>query len=139
MIRNKKIVRLLCLERDIFSVWKNICILFVSFLIISGCSKYEKFEKNKWNQKNDLGYYDYRESMLDDVVKNYQLKGKSIQQLRSMFGDLDIFSEKIGCQIQFNIITEFGTNIDPIYSKDLIFKLNADSIIVDIQVTEFKR
>jgi hypothetical protein len=111
----------------------------MSFLIISGCSKYEKFDKNKWNQKNDLGYYDYRESMLEDVVKNYQLKGKSIQQLRNMFGELDIFSKKMGCQIQFNIITEFGANIDPIYSKDLIFKLNADSIIVDIQVTEFKR
>jgi hypothetical protein len=139
MIRNKKIVRQQCLERDIFSVWKTNCLLFMSFLIISGCSKNEKFEKNKWNQKNDLGYYDYRESMLEDVVKNYQLKGKSIQQLRNMFGELDIFYEKMGCQIQFNIITEFGANIDPIYSKDLIFKLNADSIIVDVHVTEFKR
>jgi len=36
-------------------------------------------------------------------------------------------------------VTDYGWDIDPVYTKDLVFKLNKDSIVVDYKINEWKK
>lgn len=62
-----------------------------------------------------------------------------IKQLRNLFGSNDIngvYKFEDALRIHMNIITDYGWNIDPQYTKDLYLYLNIDSMVTSFEVTE---
>lgn len=84
------------------------------------------------------GYFDRREPMLDDLLENHSLKGQSIGKLRKLFGsnDLEVYEYDHQLTIQMNIVTDYGWDIDPQYTKDLFLYLNQDSVVTSFEVKE---
>lgn len=119
----------------------NFCIVFVlAFLVFAGCyfRETKKFNKADWNDLSG-GYFNKRGPMLEDLLTNHQLKGKNIGQLRKLFGqkDLGVYEYDHQLIIYMNIITDFGWNIDPQYTKDLYLYLNKDSVVTSFKVKEY--
>lgn len=113
----------------------RICICCSVFLFVS-CQQSMSFDKTKWNQRNSIGSYDYRDQMLEDLIAKHKLKGKSINDLRDIFGEIIVFKCDDQNCIHFNIVTEYGNFIDPVYTKDLIIFLNKDSIVSEYKIRE---
>jgi len=102
--------------------------IFISLLFFSCSFNNQKFNTQRWNLKDDIGHYSYRESMLDDLLENHKIKGLSITELEKFLGEIKI-DEPNKNEIYFNIVTDFGFDIDPFYRKDLILELDKNSIV----------
>lgn len=113
-------------------------IIFMIVGLISSCSSDIRFEKQKWKQKDDLANYSYRDRMLNDLTNNYKLKGISFRQLRSLIGKPDGKTEKDSCFFYYNIIINYGHDIDPVYVKYLEFNINRDSLVTKFEIKEIK-
>lgn len=111
-------------------------IFFCAIILIVSCSQ-KKFNKADWNSFRD-GYFDKREPILEDLVTNYRLKGKSIKQLRTLLGPYDLEVREVDNKltIQMNVVTDFGWDIDPVYTKDLYLYLNKDSVVTSFEIKE---
>ncbi|MBD1393082.1 hypothetical protein [Mucilaginibacter glaciei] len=107
--------------------------LMILLFALSSCQ--QKFDKNLWSERNDLGMYPNRKSMLDDVVKNHKIKGQSYKQIIELLGKSTGLEDN---KLYYNIITDYGWDIDPIYAKDLIITFNRDSIATGFNVKEWK-
>lgn len=107
----------------------TICILLFS------CNNYKrpdsiKFDRNEWSIENDGIMYPNRDRMLDDLLKNYKLKGITYNQLIETLGaepDYDNIYE---------IVVYYQYDIDPQYVKVLEFTFDKDSSVVDWKVIE---
>ncbi len=116
---------------------KYLTILFVLF--ISSCSfNQEKYNKQKWNLKDDVGYYSYRDPMLKDLLENHKLKGLNISELENLFGKIEIDSLNKK-EIVFNVVVDFGSDIDPVHTKNLIIILDKNSIAKDYKIIEWNK
>ncbi|MES2589417.1 MAG: hypothetical protein V4622_10585 [Bacteroidota bacterium] len=115
-------------------------LIFSLILIISlfSCSRNVEYNKELWDVKNDGFYYSNREFMLDDLINNYHLKGKHIKELNEIFNNVVVDTFENHYRISFNIVTDYGWNIDPVYTKDLILELNKDSIVKSVEVFEHR-
>lgn len=112
-------------------------ISIVSILLIMqiiGCQPNMKFNKTDWNSKEDWDY-PYREDMLNDLVKNHKIKGLTYHQLIDSIGKPEHDSKGA---VFYNVITDFGSDIDPVYIKTLTLHLNKDSIVNGFEVVEWK-
>ncbi len=107
------------------NIWLLIPVLILS--ILYSCSRELKFDKEKWNKKNDLGYPEYRVRMLDNLLSIYDFQGSSLGELHEMLDTnyMTIRSNKI----YINIETSHGFDIDPVYTKDFILILDTFSIV----------
>jgi opacity protein-like surface antigen len=112
---------------------KCFLILFTLILSITSCLKKTEFNKEKWNKRNSMGYHFYRDEMLDNLLKTQELKGKNLNELKNIFGIVEVDTFDNLSYINFNIVTDFGFDIDPVYTKDLILELN-DSIVQKVRV-----
>ena len=116
---------------------KYLTILFILFF--SSCYfNQEKFNKQKWNLKDDVGYYSYREPMLKDLLENHKIKGLNITELENLFGKIEIDSSNKK-ELFFNVVVDFGWDIDPVYTKDLIIPLDNNSIAKDYKIIEWNK
>jgi hypothetical protein len=73
--------------------------------------------------------------MLHDVVTNHKLKGLKYKELVSYLGSADAVEES---KVYYNIIIGYGFDIDPVYTKDLVFTLSPDSVVKSFQVVEWR-
>jgi len=114
-----------------FAVW----LLFLCFL--GSCANQIKFDKNKWqpNGETEQPPY-YRREMLNDLLTNYKLVGKQYANIISLLG---IPSFKDSCNFGYNVIVDYGSDIDPIYTKTLDFVFSKDSIIISCKVNEWRK
>jgi hypothetical protein len=116
-------------------------IKYFLFLIIClfSCKNEIKFDSSKWNDKDDLGLYLYRKNMIDDIIENDLVKGKSFAELEKMFGTLEVDSLNNQKVIIQNIDIEYGLNIDPVSITDFIIFLNDNNKGINTKlVTEEK-
>lgn len=44
-----------------------------------------KFDIEKWNDDADCGSFLYRNAMIDDLLNNYHLKGKTVEEITQIF------------------------------------------------------
>lgn len=75
-----------------------------------------------------------RKSMLDDVIKNHAIKGRSYRQIVELLGEEESEANKL----YYNIITDYGWDIDPIYLKSLVITFDKDSIATGFEIKECK-
>lgn len=96
--------------------------------------KFTKFNKDDWNHRSFRGPYDRRYDMLDDLLKNYHLKGMKVYQLKELLGssDVEVFTENDTLQIKMNVFTEQGWR--PAKTKNLIVYLDKDSVVTSYKV-----
>jgi len=111
-------------------------LLFVILLLIS-CNETGqlKFDKTKWDTKDDIEF-PYRNKMLNDLTTNYKLVGLKYREILKLLGEPD-YRDTIS--FGYRLIEDFGSDIDPIYSKNLAFKLDKDSIITSYKIEEWKK
>ena len=113
-------------------------IIILSFILLSfACNP--KFEKTGWLYQGDVGIYPNREIMLNDQTENNKLKGLTYRELIAKIGPDENFKSGYDTCIFYSIVTDFGWDIDPVYTKDLVFKFNKDSVVVDYEIKEWKK
>lgn len=112
-------------------------ILFFTVIgIACNISSKSKFNKEDWCKIEDLQLHPNRVKMLDDLLKNNTLKGLTVSQLIDKLGHPDFNTPPDSNKIYYNIVTEYGLDIDPFYSKNLIFTYSHDSIITNFIIDE---
>lgn len=122
---------------------KQQTILTLIILLLSvgftSCNANEKFDKAKWQEQGDLRIYSHRKSMLNDLTKNYKLTGLSYRQLINLIGEPENYSDKEKNIIYYEIETDYGNDIDPVYTKTLQLKLTKDSTVESFEIKEWKK
>jgi hypothetical protein len=118
--------------------WARSKWLLAAFILtMFSCNKQIKFDKNKWNEQTDpLFPSSYRPKMLNDLTTNYKLIGLSYHQLIERLGMPD---NKESSLVSYKIVVEYGSDIDPVYTKDLKFTYSKDSSITSFKVVEWKK
>jgi hypothetical protein len=111
-------------------------LLTIGTILILTTSCHQKFDKEKWNTQEDLRTYPFRESMLSDILENKKLIGLPCRQILDSLGQPNAIENG---QIYYSSNIEYGTDIDPVYFKDLVFTFDKDSIVTDIKIKEWKK
>jgi hypothetical protein len=106
---------------------------------LTSCKNNLSFDKAGWIFQGDLGSYPNRDKMLDDLTKNQKLKGLTYRQLIDKIGEPEKnISGEENHTISYDIVTDYGHDIDPEYIKTLVFRFDNDSIITDFTINEIK-
>ncbi len=111
---------------------KYVIFLLLMIFCISSCKT--RFNKEKW-VNDDLGG-DQRNDMLDDLVANHKIIGLKYSQLIDSFGE-PVHTED-SSEVFYTILENYDI-IDPISGKDLVIKLNRDSIVTGFYINNWKR
>jgi len=114
----------------------RILLLFFIILFVSCNDISQKFDKKKWDEKEDWDY-PYRDGIVNDLIKHHQLKGLSYKQLVDSIGYPENLTDTDG--VYYQVVMDFGSDIDPVHTKYLMFKLNKDSVITDFKIKEWKK
>lgn len=112
---------------------KNLCLCVILFLL-TGCNS--KFDRQKWMIQEDVEYYPYRKSMVNDLMKNHHFQGLSYWQLTDSLGKPD--GNYSPNEISYLIDIKYDM-IDPVYFKNLVFRFNKDSVVTGCEVKEWKK
>ncbi len=109
---------------------KTIAIVFFAFnVILFSCgSKEMKFDKKKWNEKNDM-FYANRERMVNDLMKNHLKIGMNYYEVINLLGMHSNDSSFFVASIAYEISVDYGWNIDPQEGKTLYLEFSKDSIL----------
>jgi hypothetical protein len=111
------------------------CVFFV--LILISCNK--KFDKGGWNYSGpdigDLKEYPNRNKMVDDLLENHTIKGLTIKQVFDLLGETEMENNTIN----YTILIDFGSDIDPVHTKDLEIKFNENGIAQSVKIVEWKK
>jgi len=122
------------------SLKKVILISSIAALSILGCRRLTSnvpFDKEKWLEQEDWDY-PRRDNMIDDLIKNRKLKGLTYKQMIELLGDPQgNAQDSIG--VYYQIVEDFGSDIDPVYTKNLSIEFNKDSIINKVKIEEWKK
>ncbi len=95
----------------------------------------QKFNQEKWNEGFD-GFYTYREKMIDDVMNNYLKNGMTKKEVIQLLEKPDYEENN---KIKYNILVDYGWNIDPVETKNLCIYLSTDSLVKKINLEHWKQ
>jgi len=110
---------------------------YIIFCLIVFSSCGQKFDKIKWAEDYKSGIPGpNRSKMLDDLTSNYKLVNIKYSQLVDLLGNPDYIESS---EISYDIIVDYGTDIDPVYTKNLDFSFSKDSVITSYKVREWKK
>jgi len=78
--------------------------------------------------------------MVQDLIGKHQLIGLTTRQVRDLLGDADHteLGEKPNC-VTYQVLLDFGWDIDPVHTKDLVLEFNEDSIVTKVDLLEWKK
>ena len=85
-------------------------------------------------------FYTYRKHMVNDLVNNHLKLGMELNEIEYLLGKPDgidsISTEKN--EIIYGIIEDYGWDIDPIETQDLILTFNTDSSLYSVKFKTWK-
>ena len=88
-----------------------------------------EFDKSKWNERFD-GFYEYRENMVEDLMQNHLKKGTDYKKVVELLGEpVDSQNNKTN-EISYEIMVDYGWNIDPMEGKVLYLEFEKDSTLI---------
>lgn len=108
------------------------------YIFLSSCNNEIKFDKIGWTIKDDIGLHPNRDKMLNDLIHNQKLKGLTYRQLIFKIGEPESNMTGGRNSIYYDIVTDYGLNIDPVSVKSLEFRFDKDSIITDYTINEWR-
>lgn len=123
---------------------KNRLLLIFALLLLISCDSIipsAKFDRKRWDEKEDWDY-PYRNEMADDLVKHHKLKGLTYKQLiDSLGGAEENMTDKNGVKdgVYYQLLMDFGSDIDPVHTRYLVIKLSKDSIVTGYKIEEWKK
>ena len=82
-------------------------------------------------------FWPYRDGMLDDLTNNQKLIGLKYREAVKLLGESNYTEEDIS--LTYNIITDYGSDIDPVYIKTLQLEFNRDSTLTSFHVKEWRK
>ena len=113
-------------------------VLTLLALALISCQRKQKFDKRKWAEVADLMTFPNRKFMIDDLVQDYQLKGKTFYQLTELLGPPQSKLDST-LQVYYDIDVDYGFDIDPVYSKTLTIEFDKDTIVRKYEMNEWKK
>ena len=117
---------------NIFLFYILLCFLFVA------CNLTDiKFEKEKWNERDDI-FYAYREKMVKDLMKNHLKKGMTYKEVIELLGEHGYYQYIPSNTIGYEIMVDYGWNIDPQKGKTLYIEFTEDSTIKEFRLEKWK-
>jgi len=116
----------------------NRAVIVIACALVS-CGKHQmEFDKSKWNKSFD-GVYEYRERMVNDLMENHIVEGMSYAQLVDLMGQPENYGNVKPNTIGYEIMVDYGWNIDPVEGKTLFLELSQDSMVVDYKLDHWNR
>ena len=112
-------------------------ILTILFLLTSCGVKEMEFDKSKWNKRFD-GFYEYRENMVQDLMENHLEKGMEIKKVIELLGEPGNYHNKKENEIIYEIMVDYGWNIDPMEGKELHIEFDKDSILTNYNLVHWE-
>jgi outer membrane protein assembly factor BamE (lipoprotein component of BamABCDE complex) len=112
----------------------NKIFLLIVITLLSSCGvKDMEFEKSKWNERFD-GFYEYRENMVQDLMENHLEKGMELKNVVKLLGEPGNYHNKEENEIIYEIMVDYGWNIDPMEGKELHIEFDKDSIVTNFRI-----
>lgn len=96
-----------------------------------------EFDKSKWNERFD-GFYEYRENMVQDLMENHLEKGMELKKVFELLGEPGNYQNQEEKEIIYEIMEDYGWNIDPMETKELYIKFDKDSIVTQFKLKHWK-
>ena len=96
-----------------------------------------EFDKSKWNERID-GFYKYRENMVQDLMEVHLKTGMELKNVIDLLGKPENYHNKKSNEIIYEIMVDYGWNIDPIEGKELHFEFDKDSTVTDIRLKHWE-
>lgn len=113
-----------------------ICILLT---ILTSCKNELAFDSEKWNEQTDVGIYPNRELMLRDIIENKKLIGFTYKAIFDSLGQPENYSNRRMNEIWYSVTVNYGIDIDPVYSKDLLLTFGKDSTVYKVEIREWRK
>jgi hypothetical protein len=119
-------------------IMRQIIIISILTSLFSGCqSKEMKFDKNKWNEKDDV-VYAFRENMVNDLMKNYLKKGMTYKEVMELLGKTEYNQNDLPNTIGYEIMVNYGWNIDPQKGETLYIEFTNDSTLKSVRLEKWE-
>ncbi len=109
----------------------------VIFLLTSCNNQRMEFDKEKWNERDDI-FYANREKMVTDLMENHLKKGMTYKEVLNLLGSSENYQNDSPNTIGYEIMVDYGWNIDPQKGTTLYIEFTNDSIVKDIKLEEWK-
>lgn len=113
----------------------NLIYLLLIFIAITSCNNADKFDRQKWSSGDGLNY-PLRDNIVDDLLKNHQLKGLTYRQVIDSLGspqNRDTLT--LSYQILDNSF-DYHRSKKPIHKKNLVLHFNKDSVVTNAEIYE---
>jgi hypothetical protein len=115
-----------------------ILFIVITSLLNSCVSKSQKFDKIKWNESED-GFYLHRENMVEDLTKNYLKSATKYERIIFLLGQPENLNDEEENTISYELMTDFGWDIDPVEVKTLKIKISKDSTLLNYKIEHWKK
>ncbi len=119
-------------------------ILLLLSICLTSCDQSKPFEKDGWQKKLDWDYPN-RNAMVQDLLDNHKLTGLSTRSVNDLLGEenrVDLLErpDTNGRNyMTYQVLMDFGWDIDPVHTKYLVLDFNEDSIITKAELFEWKK
>lgn len=115
-------------------------LFIISFFALSlfSCQSHKKFDKLKWAEVADLMTFPNRKFMIKNLLENYQLKGKKYADIVNLLGKPQSKLDS-NLKVSYDIDVDYGSDIDPIYSKTLSILFDKDTVVNSFEIHEWKK
>lgn len=111
---------------------------FIFSLFFASCGvEQKKFDKNTWNDMDDIMYAN-RESMISDLMENHLRQGMTYKEVVELLGKPENYANIKSNTIGYEIMVDYGWDIDPVKGKTLYIELTKDSTVNDFKLEEWK-
>jgi hypothetical protein len=96
----------------------------------------KSLNKTAWTKPDDALPPSSRKYMIEDLIQHHKLIGLSVDSLVNLLGEPDNeYSDS--SSISYDLIVDYGHDIDPVYVKSLVFDFGPDSIIKKYKIEEW--
>lgn len=116
---------------------KIMFLVYLTFTLAACGQTAMKFDKAKWSVREDI-FYAYRERMTDDLMKNYLKKGMTYREVVELLGSADDFQSGPSGSLAYEIMVDYGWNIDPQKGKTLYINLAEDSTVKNWRLEKWR-
>jgi hypothetical protein len=104
-------------------------------IYVSGCERKEQFDSVAWAEGSRGFGYPHRSAMINDLTKRYGLIGWSKDSVVSLLGAPDFIEDQ---ELVYNMVVDYGWDIDPVYVKNFVLTLNEDSTVLTTRTKEWR-
>ena len=124
------------MERKLKTLSKILVLILITLLSSCGVKEIE-FDKSKWNERFD-GFYEYRENMVKDLMENHIKKGIDLNKIIELLGEPGNYHNVKSNEIIYEIMVDYGWNIDPMEGKELHIEFDKDSTVTNFKLKHWK-